>query len=88
MRKKLKKSVYLVLFIIILIGGFFIYRSFSNNNKKYYSDEAIKVIEEENLSDIYKEDYSGNSRIFYKEARGIYNQRLSESAGRYEGRID
>ena len=58
MRKKLKKSVYLVLFIILLLGGFFIYRSFSNNNKKYYSDEAIKVIEEENLSDIYKEDYS------------------------------
>jgi len=58
-RKKLKKGIIITTVVILLIVISIVFTNiFNTGSKKYYSDESIKVIKEEKLKDIYKEDYS------------------------------
>jgi len=59
-KKKLKKSVLFCLFIIVLLMlvGVIIFFSIDTGSKKYYSETSIKVIKENKLQNIYKNDYS------------------------------
>lgn len=59
MKRKLKKPIiYILILIFIIIIIFTLINIFSNSSKKHYSDEAIKVIKENNIKNIYKEEYS------------------------------
>lgn len=68
MKKKKTKKVFILLsisiFIIILIAIYFITQN--NSSKKYYSEDAIKVIKEYNIKNVYKEDYSKTLDIVLK----------------------
>lgn len=70
-RRKLKKVFIFIIMIIILIIistiiGILIFNK-TYYSKKYYSIEAIDVIKEKNLKNIYKEDYSKTLDIVLKE---------------------
>jgi len=59
-KRKLKKSVLIILIIlsIILIISILMFLFRDTGSKEFYSKDAIKVIKENKLKDIYKEDYS------------------------------
>ena len=58
-RRRLKKCIiYGLLIVLLIIIVIILVNIFNTGSKKYYSDESIKVIKEEKLKDIYKEDYS------------------------------
>ncbi|MBE6156827.1 MAG: D-alanyl-D-alanine carboxypeptidase family protein [Firmicutes bacterium] len=59
-RKKLKKEVLLIIILslTIIIIGIIILLTRNTGSKEYYSKEAIQVIKENKLSDVYKSDYS------------------------------
>jgi len=69
-KRKIKKSVIIQLSIIVALViaiSIFIYIILNNTSKKYYSDEAINVIKENDLKDIYKEDYSKTLDMILKD---------------------
>lgn len=65
-KRKIKKSAILLFIILLIVVSVFIYNNFNNTSKKYYSDEAINVIKENDLKNIYKEEYSKTLDVILK----------------------
>lgn len=58
-KRKLKKAIIVILVFIFILIGFVIFSlTRDTGSKKYYSDNAVKVIKENKIQNIYKYDYS------------------------------
>ena len=68
-KRKLKKRILLtfIIIVIVLIISFLLVIKQINNSKSKYSDKAINTIKENNIKDIYKEEYSKTLDMILKD---------------------
>lgn len=58
-KRKLKKlALVIIISALVLIVSIILIFNLSNSSKKYYSETAIKVIKENKIKNVYKNDYS------------------------------